>query len=94
MVTKEMGKPIAQSVGEIDKSIAHLDYYIENSAHFLEPEPLDLKSGHTGQIIHQPLGPILVIQPWNFPVWLPFKTCIPPLILGNSIMLKHSESTP
>jgi len=52
MVTKEMGKPLAQSVGEIDKSIAHLDYYIDNSAEFLEPEELNLRSGHHGQIIH------------------------------------------
>ena len=47
-----MGKPIAQSQGEIDKSMAHLDYYIENSARFLEPEALELKNGHAAQIIH------------------------------------------
>ena len=33
-------------------------------------------------------------MPWNFPFWLPFKACLPPLIMGNSIMLKHSPSTP
>jgi len=55
--------------------------------------------------MHQPLGPTLgkhflvsdffaVICPWNFPFWLPFKTAIPPLIIGNSILLKHSPSTP
>ena len=50
--------------------------------------------GVEGTIIHQPLGPILSIVPWNFPFWIPFKAIIPPLVLGNSIIMKHSPSTP
>jgi len=53
-----------------------------------------LNQDQQGEIIYQPLGPTLVIMPWNFPFWLPFKSVVPPLIMGNSILLKHSPSTP
>jgi len=43
---------------------------------------------------HDPLGPLLQIVPWNFPLWIPFKSMIPPLVLGNPILLKHAHSTP
>jgi len=90
-----MGKPIVQSEGEVAKCISQLDYYINNAQGFMEAEELRLaQQGVTGTIVHQPLGPILTIVPWNFPFWLPFKSAIPPLVLGNSIMLKQSPSTP
>jgi succinate-semialdehyde dehydrogenase/glutarate-semialdehyde dehydrogenase len=93
-VVQEMGKPIAQANGEITKSIQHLDYYMNHSDQFLAPEKLDISSGQKGVLIHQPLGPIVVIMPWNFPIWLTFKSVIPPMVLGNSIMIKPAESTP
>lgn len=94
-MAQEMGKPIVQGEAEIDKCIQHLNYYIKNSQEFLEDENLDLSNkSHKGLITHQPLGPILVIMPWNFPFWLPFKSCIPPMVAGNSVMLKHAPSTP
>ena len=95
-----MGKPITQAEAEIEKCILHLDYYILNSSRFLKTEQLDVQPSNLGEILHQPLGPTLgkyfsrltleVIMPWNFPFWLPFKSVIPPLVLGNSILLKHS----
>ena len=95
LMTQEMGKPIVQAEAEIDKCIKHLDYYVKNSERFLEDEQLKLAlPGHEGTIVHQPIGPILSINPWNFPFWIPFCTIIPPLVLGNSVMLKHSPSTP
>jgi len=50
--------------------------------------------GAKGLITVQPLGPTLVILPWNFPVWLTFKSALAPLLLGNPILLKLSPSTP
>lgn len=95
LMTQEMGKPIVQAEAEIDKCIAHLKYYIENTDRFIQDEELDIiNPNQSGVITHQPLGPTLVIMPWNFPFWLPFKSIIPPMIMGNSIMLKHSPSTP
>lgn len=43
---------------------------------------------------HDPIGPILNISPWNFPFWLPIKAIIPPLVMGNPILLKHAPTTP
>lgn len=94
-MTQEMGKPIVQAEAEVDKCIKHLEYYVSVSEKFLADEELKLGvPGMEGLITHQPLGPILSINPWNFPFWLPFKSCIPPLVLGNSIMMKHSPGTP
>ena len=108
-MTQEMGKPITQAEGEIDKCISHIQYYIDNTERFLADEELDIMNpNNSGIITHQPLGPtlgkyiisvlhicpILVIMPWNFPFWLPFKSFIPTMIMGNSILLKHSPSTP
>lgn len=45
-------------------------------------------------VAHQPSGPFLDIVPWNFPFWMPFKSAIPPLVLGNPIIMKHAPSTP
>ena len=92
-VTNEMGKPIGQARAEIDKSIAHVNYYIKNAADFMKDEEVAMKNGFA-KIRMQPLGPTLVILPWNFPVWLTFKSCLAPLLLGNQIILKHSPSTP
>lgn len=59
LATIEMGKPIKQTLAEVDKSITHIDYYIANSRKFLEDEELKLKSGYNGLIVHQPLGTML-----------------------------------
>jgi succinate-semialdehyde dehydrogenase/glutarate-semialdehyde dehydrogenase len=59
LATLEMGKPISQSLSEVDKSITHIDYYIKNSTKFMQDEELKLVSGHKGLITHQPLGTIL-----------------------------------
>ena len=45
-------------------------------------------------ISYDPIGPIIDIVPWNFPFWMPFKSMISPLILGNPILLKHAPATP
>ena len=60
LMTQEMGKPITQSRGEIDRCISHLQYYIENTERFLEDEELSMANqAQTGLITHQPLGPTL-----------------------------------
>ena len=52
LITQEVGKPINQSFGEIDKSIKHIDYYIKNSERWLHDEHLDMLSHNDGKIIH------------------------------------------
>lgn len=49
---------------------------------------------YDAMITHDPIGPFLDIVPWNFPFWIPFKSMIPPLVLGNPILMKQAPSTP
>ena len=92
MMTAEMGKPLAQSEGEIDKCISHIDYSIEKSLEFMRDEIIPTRQLKSF-ITCEPVGPFLDIVPWNYPYWMPFKSMIPPLVLGNPILLKGSPST-
>lgn len=89
-----MGKPIAQSIAEIEKAAGHIDYYINKSKEFLATEDLILQTGDNGSVILQPLGPTLVIVPYNFPFWMPFKSALGAIMIGNSIIMKHSTIVP
>lgn len=91
-ITMEMGKPIAQAKGEIDKSIGYVDYYLKTTPDVAARQ--QLASPPNAYVIHQPIGPLMMIVPWNFPIWIPFKSGIPPLMMGNPILFKHSPQTP
>ena len=93
MVTREMGKPIGQSLAEIEKCAWLSDYFAENSAKFLQEEMVEtdaLKS----YVALEPLGIILGIMPWNFPFWQVFRFAIPALMAGNVCVLKHASNVP
>jgi succinate-semialdehyde dehydrogenase/glutarate-semialdehyde dehydrogenase len=64
-----------------------------HSEHMMQDEALKVKQ-LKAYITHQPSGPLLNIQPWNFPFWLAFKSSIPPLILGNPIVMKMAPACP
>ncbi|MCH6256401.1 aldehyde dehydrogenase family protein [Puniceicoccaceae bacterium K14] len=88
-VTLETGKPIAQSLAEIRKCVDLCDYYINTSHSILEPTTVDTpfeKSYYT----LKPLGTVLLIMPWNYPIWQVFRTMVPALALGNVVALKHA----
>ncbi|TVQ80767.1 MAG: aldehyde dehydrogenase family protein [Bradymonadales bacterium] len=87
----EMGKPIKQSQAELEKSRRLCEYYLKISEDALAPRLLDFSS-HKAEIHLRPLGPLLGIMPWNFPVWQVLRFSIPNLVLGNSILVKHAES--
>ena len=88
-----MGKPLAQSEGEVEKCFQHIEYSIKHSLGFMEDRILQTRQ-HKAFITHNSTGPFLDIVPWNFPFWMPFKSMIPPLVLGNPILMKHAPSTP
>ncbi len=92
-ITREMGKPIGQSLAEIEKCAWLSDHFAENSAKFLQEEMVEtdaLKS----YIALEPLGIILGIMPWNFPFWQVFRFAIPALMAGNVCVLKHASNVP
>ncbi|MCL4325962.1 MAG: aldehyde dehydrogenase family protein [Candidatus Thermoplasmatota archaeon] len=90
LVTNEMGKPITQSYNEIKKSINLIDYTIEHAEQFLSPELISTEAKRS-YVRYDPLGVILIIMPWNFPVWQVMRAAIPAIAAGNGIILKHAS---
>lgn len=93
IITKEMGKPIAQSRAEIKKCALVCNYYAENAVEFLKDEFIDT-GAEKSYVSFEPLGVILGIMPWNFPFWQVFKFAISAICAGNVCVLKHASNVP
>jgi succinate-semialdehyde dehydrogenase/glutarate-semialdehyde dehydrogenase len=91
IATAEMGKPLTQSITELEKSARTLEYYAEHAAQFLEPELVSTEA-QKSFVSFQPLGTILAIMPWNFPYWQVFRAMGPILLGGNTMLLKHASN--
>ncbi len=89
--TKEMGKPIKQSIAEIEKCILMAKYYCENSSNFLRPEMIKTKFSKS-YIAYKGQGVILGIMPWNFPYWQVLRFAIPTMLAGNTVLIKHAPN--
>ena len=90
LITEEMGKPIRQSIAEIDKCAWVCDYYSEHAESFLRDEliPTEFRKSF---VSFEPLGVIACIMPWNFPFWQVMRFAVPALTAGNVGILKHSS---
>jgi succinate-semialdehyde dehydrogenase/glutarate-semialdehyde dehydrogenase len=96
VLTQEMGKIIAEAEAEVELSAEILDYFVDHGAGFLEDEPLGVKDSSEGTvtIVHEPLGVIYAIEPWNFPYYQVIRVAAPQILAGNTIILKHAENVP
>ena len=91
LMTEEMGKPIAGGRAEVEKCAWVCRYYAENAEAFLADEHIE--ADKTRSYVHyQPLGPVLAVMPWNFPLWQVFRFAAPALMAGNTALLKHSSN--
>jgi acyl-CoA reductase-like NAD-dependent aldehyde dehydrogenase len=90
LVTEEMGKPIRQSLAEIEKCAWVCDYYAERAEAFLRDEivPTEFRKSF---VSFEPLGVVACIMPWNFPFWQVMRFAVPALTAGNVGVLKHSS---
>lgn len=93
MITLEMGKLYTEAVVEVEKCATACDYFCAHAADFLKEEVIQTE--YTKSYVRfDPLGTILAIMPWNFPFWQVFRFCIPALLAGNTVLLKHSRVVP
>jgi succinate-semialdehyde dehydrogenase/glutarate-semialdehyde dehydrogenase len=93
LITLEMGKPITQSLAEIEKCIFLCEYYCKNAKVFLEDKIVETAASKS-YVTYQPLGAVFGIMPWNFPFWQVFRYSIPNILAGNVVLLKHAPNVP
>lgn len=90
-ITREMGKPIKQARGEVAKSAHLCDWYAEHGPAMLATESTQVENNQA-VIEYRPLGPVLAVMPWNFPLWQVLRGAVPIMLAGNSYLLKHAPN--
>ena len=93
LLTAEMGKPIVEAEAEVEKCAWTADWFAEHAEALLTPRPMG-STATESYVRYQPLGVVLAVMPWNFPLWQVFRAAIPAVIGGNVVVLKHASNVP
>lgn len=93
LITEEMGKLLKEARAEVDKCALACDYYAAHAPYFLADEYIASDAAQSF-VNYQPLGTVLAVMPWNFPLWQVFRFAVPALMAGNTGVLKHASNVP
>jgi succinate-semialdehyde dehydrogenase/glutarate-semialdehyde dehydrogenase len=93
LITQEMGKPIKESMAEVEKCAWLADHFAANAGRMLQHEMVKTEAKKS-YVAFEPLGVILAIEPWNFPFWQVFRVAVPATVAGNTVLLKHASNVP
>jgi succinate-semialdehyde dehydrogenase/glutarate-semialdehyde dehydrogenase len=93
LITREVGKVLREARAEVEKCAITCDYYSLHGADFLQQELIETDAGKS-YVAYEPLGTVLAVMPWNFPLWQVFRFAVPALMAGNGCVLKHASNVP
>ncbi|REK19664.1 MAG: NAD-dependent succinate-semialdehyde dehydrogenase [Actinobacteria bacterium] len=91
LMADEMGKPVTQGRGEVEKCAWVCRHYAENAERILADEAIETDRS-ASYVAHRPLGVVLAVMPWNFPLWQVYRFAAPALMAGNGGILKHASN--
>lgn len=93
LLTAEMGKPIVEAEAEVEKCAWTAEWFAEHAEAMLAERPVQTNASES-YVRFQPLGIVLAVMPWNFPLWQVCRAAVPALVGGNVMLLKHSSNVP
>ena len=93
LITLEMGKPLAEAIGEVEKCAWNFDFYSQSAPGYLSDLVLP-SSASDSRLVYDPLGIVLAVMPWNYPFWQVMRAAAPVLASGNGLVLKHASNVP
>jgi len=93
IVTLEMGKTLKSAIGEVNKCALGADYYADTAEAHMADEIVETNAAKSYRA-YQPLGPVLAVMPWNYPIWQVVRFAAPALMAGNTGLLKHASNVP
>ena len=93
LITLEMGKPLTEAIGEIEKCAVTCEYYALHAPAFLDDEVV-ASNATDSRIVYDPLGILLAVMPWNYPFWQVMRAAVPAMAAGNGVVLKHAGNVP
>ena len=94
IITLEMGKTLKSAIAEVKKCAMGCRFYADNAADMMSDEVVETGGPATTYKTYLPLGPIVVVMPWNYPLWQVYRFVGPALMAGNTGLLKHASNVP